>query len=541
MLRFSLKTISSTTLTILLAVYFAAALNLTLTRKLFQILSDLEPQSVLFYASIPLFFICVFTILFNFFTIKYVTKPFFMILIIASAAVNYGAYYFGVIFNTDMMTNIFETTSSEASSYANPKLFIMLFLTAIVPCAYLAWVNIIYRPLRYEIMAKAIVLVIAAVIIALIGALYYKDFASISRNNQKIVKDIVPTYFIGSTYKYVKKRYFTTPLPYTPIGVDATREPEKEKYLTVFLVGETARTQNYQWNGYNRPTNAYTIDIPNVFAFQDVASCGTATAVSLPCMFSFLGQDAYSREKFDAQDNVVDVLKRAGIAVTWVDNNTGCKGICENVESFGADEYVPVDCEGEDCMDDIFINILDKKIRNLGGKDGIIFMHLIGSHGPTYYKRYPRDHAKFLPDCQTSDLQQCTDEQITNSYDNTILYTDYVMAELIKRLQQESDTYHTSLVYVSDHGESLGENGIYLHGMPYSIAPIEQRRVPFMVWLSDKMIAHKKIDTACLQKSLTNGGYSHDNIAPTILNLMDVDTNAYHPEKDLLRACSEES
>lgn len=525
-------------MTALLAVYFTFALNTKLMMNMIGILGDLEQQSVFFYATIPLFFVSALTLLFNPFVIKYVAKPFFITLILCSAAVNYGAYFFGVIFNTDMMTNIFETTSSEASSYANPKLFLWLIFTGILPCLYLLQVKIIYRPLRYEILAKLIVFIVSIAIIGLIAGLYYKDYASISRNNQKIAKDIIPTYFIGSTYKYVKARFFTTPLPYTMIGEDALREPEPEKYLTVFLVGETARAQNYQWNGYDRPTNAYTIDNPNVFNVSDTASCGTATAVSLPCMFSFLGHDDYSREKFDAQDNVVDVLKRSGIKVSWIDNNTGCKGVCEHVEHFGAREYLPVDCDGEDCTDAVFIDILDKKIKELDGQDGIVFLHLIGSHGPTYYKRYPRDHAKFQPDCQTSDLQQCSDEEIRNSYDNTILYTDYVMSKLIERLQLEKDTYHTSLVYVSDHGESLGENGIYLHGMPYSIAPIEQRRVPFMIWMSDKMMRHKHVDIPCLKESLSTDGHSHDNIAPTLLYLMDVDTSAYRPEKNLLRACS---
>lgn len=532
-----LRTIKSTTLTVILAVYFYCVLNLTLNIKLYAIMQETEGLGPLFWLTVPVFFIAAFTILFNFFTIKYLTKPFFILMIFASAAVNYGTYKFGIIFNPDMMTNIFETTSSEAASYANPAVFVWLFLTAILPIAWLLWIKIEYRPFRYELLAKIIVFTVSVAVIGLIAAFFYKDYAATSRNHQKIVKDINPTYYLGSTYKYVNARFLTEPLPYKEIGEDANRRKEKEKYLVVFMVGETARSQNYQANGYDRPTNAYTQQLKNVLSFRDVESCGTATAVSLPCMFSFLDRDNYSREKFEAQDNVVDVVKRGGVKVIWVDNNTGCKGVCNNVESYGADEALSLDCKGEDCTDNVFIDTLDQKVKELNGQDGLIMFHLIGSHGPTYYKRYPTDHAKFTPDCETSDLQKCTDEQILNSYDNSILYTDYIMAQLIKKLQSYSDEYETSLVYVSDHGESLGENGIYLHGMPYSIAPLYQKRVPFMVWMSDGMIEHKKIDMDCLKAKQTAGGISHDNLSPTLLHLMDIDTTAYRPELDILKAC----
>jgi lipid A ethanolaminephosphotransferase len=532
-----LKTISSTRLAILLAVYFFLVLNVTLLQKLYSIYLQTEGLPLLFWISVPLFFVSAFTILFIPFIAKYITKPFFTILILTAAGVNYSTYQFGIIFNTDMITNIFETTTSEAKAYANPMVFVWLFLTGILPLIYLWWVKVTYKPFLREILSKFILFVVCLAIIGGIAGLYYKDYAAVSRNNSKIAKNIVPTYYVGSTYKYIKDRFFTKPLPYQAIGLDAKREDEDEKYLVVFMVGETARSQNYQLNGYDRPTNQYSKDIKNLISLRHVSSCGTATAISLPCMFSFLGHDNYSQLKSDAQDNVIDVLKRSNIKTTWVDNNTGCKGVCKNIDSFTSDEIISLDCKGEECTDDVFVDVLKKKVPELNGEDGIFFFHLIGSHGPTYYQRYPRDHAYFLPDCQTSDLQKCTDEEIQNSYDNTILYTDYVMTKLINTLKSYNDTYHTALIYVSDHGESLGEGGVYLHGMPYSIAPDYQKHVPFIMWMSDKMAHHKRLDMSCMKALQNQEGLSHDNLTPTLLHFMDVDTSAYDPAKDLLTQC----
>lgn len=532
-------TLKSTTVTFLLAVYFYCALNITLNEKIYHILSSGDGYSLVFMISIPLFCIACLTILFNFFTIKYITKPFFALLLITGAMVNYSAYKYGIIFDRDMITNIVTTTPTEASSYSNVSAFLWLALSGFLPAGLLLWTRIQYRKIHWEIVAKLVVFITCTVVIGLIAAVCYKEYATVIRNNKKITKDIVPTYYVGSTYKYVRDKYFTTPLPYQEIGLDAKREEieKDEKYLVVFVVGETARAANYQLNGYGRPTNPYTSQIDNMLYFKNTTSCGTATAVSLPCMFSFMDRKDYSLKKFESQDNVVDVLKRGGTRSIWVDNNTGCKDVCENIETFGSNEVVPLDCNGEFCTDDIFIDVLDKKLKELNGQEAILFLHLIGSHGPTYAQRYPKEWEKFKPACQTSDLQKCSDEEIRNAYDNTILFTDHVIAELIQKLKQYDDTYQLALVYMSDHGESLGENGLYLHGTPYAFAPDEQTHIPFQLWMSDDMISHDKIDMNCLKAKAEKGGFSHDNLAPTLLHLMDIDTEAYNPKQDVLLGC----
>jgi lipid A ethanolaminephosphotransferase len=534
--------LSSTVVTLLLAFYFTFFLNAVLVKKLYAILSSAENPGLLFAASIPVFFISAFTILFTPFVTRYTTKPFFITILLISSIINYIAFQFGIVFNKDMMVNIFETTAAEAASYLNIKLVLCFVASGLLPALLLLLTDIRYEKWTKEILKKIGIVFIAAGMIGMIGAAYYKDYASISRNHPKIQKDIVPTYYISSTIKYIKGRFFTKPLPYQEIGADAKRIPvvENENYLVVFLVGETARAENYELNGYKRETNFYTRNIPNLTYFKNVTSCGTATAVSLPCMFSLLGKTNYSLEKSESQDNVIDILVRAGAKAVWIDNNTGCKGVCRGITSYSTTMMPELNCSGEECTDEVLLQVMDSKINSFKGKEGIIFLHLLGSHGPTYYKRYPESHARFKPDCETSDLQKCTDEQITNSYDNTILFTDYLMAKVINNLRQFDDTYHTAVFYISDHGESLGENGVYLHGMPYSVAPDEQTHVPLMIWLSDKMNAHKTVDMECLKREAETQKFSHDNLSHTLLNIMDVSTSLYDRKKDVLWACQRE-
>jgi lipid A ethanolaminephosphotransferase len=437
------------------------------------------------------------------------------------------------------MQNFFETNLSEATSYLNLRVILHFTITALIPVILLTKANITYKNFWGELLSKLKIISICLLIIASIGGLFYKDYASIARNNQKIGKDIIPVYSISKFFKYIKKEYLTSKLPYTKLAEDAKLE-EDDKYLVIFLVGETARAQNYQLNGYERETNKYTKNIENLFYFSKVSSCGTATAISLPCMFSMLNKNDYSREKFEAQDNVLDILKRAGIEMLWIDNNTGCKEVCKDIRSLSTLDVKNMNCKDENCDDGVFLNILDEEISNFDDKNAVIYMHLIGSHGPTYYKRYPREKAEFLPDCQTSDIQNCSDEEIINSYDNTILYTDYVMSKIISYLKDNQKGRKVAVFYVSDHGESLGEKGLYLHGMPYVVAPDYQTKVPLIFWFSDELIKHENYDLDCIRNTAKNSEFSHDNITHTLLDLMDVETEAYIKDKDILEKCERE-
>ena len=141
-----------------------------------------------------------------------------------------------------------------------------------------------------------------------------------------------------------------------------------------------------------------------------------------------------------------------------------------------------------------------------------------------------------MPECATNQVQDCPREQIINAYDNSILYTDYFLSQVIHFLQKNSSQYNTVLLYMSDHGESLGENGIYLHGLPYKIAPDTQIHIPFIMWLSPEFASNFNIDTACL-KQHSNEAYSHDNLFHSVLGMLDIQTGEYDAELDIFNRC----
>jgi len=301
------------------------------------------------------------------------------------------------------------------------------------------------------------------------------------------------------------------------------------------------RSMNYQLNGYPRDTNPFTMPFAeqsDLVSFKSVSSCGTATAISVPCMFSRMSQADFDGRSVKYQDGLIDIYRHAGFNIIWLENDGGCKGVCDRVEThtFTASTDSPY-CVHEFCYDQILVDEFDTAVERVKGGNAVIGLHLNGSHGPTYFERYPQAFRHFLPDCQRSDIQNCSNEEIVNTYDNTIRYTDYVLSEVIKKTQALSAVWDVTVVYVSDHGESLGENGIYLHGMPYALAPVEQTQVPMIFWVSDDLANSQSLDKACLKQRAHEGRYSHDNLFDTLLGLMSVTTSVYRSELDILAGC----
>ena len=448
-------------------------------------------------------------------------------------------YNYGVIFDTSMIDNIFQSNYHEISSYLNLPVCLWFTLFGLIPAFVIYKINIVHSSFIKDILAKAAAAVISLLIITLIAMLYYKDYASVKRNNSDANKMIIPLHFIYSSCKYINKKYFSPPTPYRQLGLDAKNKAlhnNHKNFLLLFVVGETARSMNYQINGYDKETNKHTKNL-DLISFENVTSCGTNTAISIPCMFSSLARKNYSPLTAENQDNLLDILKHAGLNVLWLDNNAGCYQVCKNVASINMNQSKNKWCDGHSCVDEILLVDLQKRIDSLKGKDSVIFLHLIGSHGPTYYQRFPKEHQHFQPGCQRSDIQNCTSEELLNTYDNSILYTDFVLNEAIKILGKNNKTWHTSIMYVSDHGESLGEKGLYLHGFPYNIAPIEQTNVPYITWFSESFIKSKKLNIACLKNKAATGRYSHDNIFSSVLGLMDIATTEYQKEQDMFYPC----
>ena len=344
---------------------------------------------------------------------------------------------------------------------------------------------------------------------------------------------------MGSYVQEITKRK----LPYEAIGADAAlgtrwKTPMAERpLLLVLVVGETARAANFSLGGYGRDTNPRLAEVKDLVYFTDVSSCGTSTAISVPCMFSDLGREGFSAEKARARDNLIDIVAKAGLGVDWYGNNTNCKGICRAAgEKRAVRENHPEHCKADvPCTDAAIFEDFWSTLPAYSGR-GLVVLHQLGSHGPGYHLRYPESFNRFTPVCRSTDFSKCQVSEIVNAYDNTILFTDHLLAETISRLQSMADRVDSAILYVSDHGESLGENGLFLHAVPYALAPRVQTHVPMVFWSTAGFNERMQLDRQCLVEQ-RNRPLSHDNYLHTILGLLDVSTSVRKPELDFGQGC----
>ncbi|QXC28868.1 phosphoethanolamine--lipid A transferase [Aeromonas sp. FDAARGOS 1409] len=527
---------------LLLVLLFALVFNWPIFLHFYRILSALEHVKAGFALSIPFVLIAALNAVFLPFTFKYLLKPFFTFLIVTASLVSYAMLKYGIIFDVGMVQNVVETNSGEAGSYLNGSVALWFLLTGVLPVLCLLWIRVEYPSRWYKGLGMRLGGISLSLLFLLgVAALYYQDYASVGRNNHNIVKEIVPSNYVRGVYRYARDILFATPIPYEQIGTDARITARGGKPTLMFLVvGETARSQNYSLNGYGKETNGFTAREAGLVSFKDVRSCGTATAVSVPCMFSNLTRRGYDETLAKSRDGLLDVLQHAGVSVLWKENDGGCKGVCKHVPTIEIEpKAFPQYCEGDACHDEVLLQGLDEQIAGMRGGQGgkLVAFHLMGSHGPTYYRRYPAADRAFLPDCPRSDIENCSNEELVNTYDNTIRYTDKVLAQLIDKLKTLEDQYDVGLVYLSDHGESLGAMGLYLHGTPYKFAPDDQTRVPLLTWLSPQLQADRQLSLDCLQQEASSKRFSHDNLFHSMLGIMDVQTQVYDGKLDLFKPC----
>lgn len=429
-----------------------------------------------------------------------------------------SAYYmdhFGVIIDTVMIDNIMQTNRSEFSSLVTSTLILRTFILGVIP----AWLILKYCPepqsFKEELKSRlcSILLFLVAIVVLVIP--FTADYTSFIREHKIVRFYSNPTYSVYSAIKYATQQSSISVhnLPLLKTAEDAVLvDPSaSKKELIIMVVGETARADRFSLNGYHRNTNPE-LSKQDIISFSNVSSCGTSTGVSVPCMFSSLGREKYDKEKALDQENALDVLAKNGIEVLWRDNNSDSKGVATRIkyEDFKTPTLNP-NCKGE-CRDVGMLSGLDEYIAKHKDKDMMIVLHQMGNHGPEYYRRYPKEFERFKPACQTGELRDCTQEEVDNAYDNAILYTDYFLSEVIKFLKKYDEQYEVAMLYVSDHGESLGEHGIYLHAAPYMIAPKEQTHVPVIAW-TGKYFDYNLQDI----KPFKDVAISHDDLFCTLL------------------------
>ena len=533
-------TVSRLTYILLFALYIALALNVAFYRQAWTLLPVNTIHNALVFFTMPLVAFSVMVICLTLASFLRLEKVLTTLFILLSASAQYFIMTFGVIIDRSMITNILDTTPAESYALMSGKMILTLLFTAALFVALAWWIKIKPATRKWrEVGLRAASVLASVLLIVIVAAFFYKDYASLFRNNKELVKSLNPSNSITAINSWYAHNKMDN-LPLVRIGEDAKQKEAMKngprKNLTILIVGETSRGEDFSLGGYSRETNPRLAQ-DNVVYFPKTSSCGTATAVSVPCMFSNMPRAHYDEQLAHHQEGLLDIVQRAGIQVQWNENDGGCKGACDRVPHQNMNVLnLPGQCIDGECYDEVLFHDLDNYIDKLNG-DGLIVLHTIGSHGPTYYNRYPKEFRKFTPTCDTNEIQSCSQEQLVNTYDNTVLYVDYIVDKAIKLLQSKQDKFTTSLVYLSDHGESLGENGIYLHGLPYSIAPDAQKHVPMLLWLSDDYQKRYGVNYDCLKKESTQNEYSQDNLFSTMLGILGVETTEYRATDDILKTC----
>ncbi len=523
----------------LCAVFILLIDNQRFHSTLLHILGDSSVSNFILYGVTVLILIAALYLLLTLFAIKHLTKPVLILVLISASITGYFLDTYNVIIDERMLQNVVETDTREAAELLSWKMLAYLVFFGVLPATIVAFTKLKYQAFTKHLLWQGGYIVASVAIVSILVTAFYKDISIIGREHHDLRYYLNPGYPLYSLVKFTHGASANEPATPAPVGTDArvatTWQERGKKSVFVFVVGETATESHFSHGGYARDTNPYTRD-QHVIFFDHVSSCGTSTAESVPCMFSSLGRSRYDIKAAAAQENLLDVLRHAQIDVRWIDNNSGCKGVCnrvpyENVSSL----QLPDVCRTDECYDEVLLRKLQDHLNEAQG-DSVIVLHQKGSHGPAYAKRYPPAFAKFTPECLSDQVQSCDQQNVVNAYDNTILYTDYFLAKTIQLLKANARNFNSSMLYVSDHGESLGENGIYLHGLPYALAPEEQKHVPMMLWLSDGYKQAYHIDENCLAHK-NSGNLSHDNLFHSVLGLTGVATSVYQPEHDISAGC----
>lgn len=452
-----------------------------------------------------------------------------------------GGFAFSELYHAamtpDMIRNAIETDSGEAMGLMSPRLLVYFLLCALPP----VWLSLRLVPKAMSIRSRAGLLLWALTALIAGGAALMTDFSSIAiymRNNhqaryfiapQNVISSFVRTVTSDGSASAVKERKVVDPSPKL-LSARTFGRP----VVVITVVGETARASSWGLDGYTRDTTPRLSAEKGLVNFYDVTSCGTSTAVSVPCIFSEVGHSNYDRDRILSEEQLPSLMHRAGVSSIWIDNQSGSKGAATGIKEISAKDLLPKDMAAGLVDDDALPPALNAALQDVKGPTSI-YLHMMGSHGPEYAKRYPEAFSKWGPVCTKSDLRSCSLSELRNAYDNSILFTDSVLSNMIEELKAHND-FDSVLVYFSDHGESLGESGFFLHGAPYALAPDDQTHVPMVMWFSDGFTKRTGLDLSCLKARAAKSA-SHDNVFATLLQLNGVQSRLYDRSLDLIGDC----
>lgn len=444
-------------------------------------------------------------------------KPVCMLLAAANAGALYFLHAYGVVLDRTMMGNVANTDWAEATAFLSPALALFVLVFGLVPAAALSRVEI--TPVRRGRLAMQ--LAALAVVGSTTMYLASASWLWIDRHARVLGGMILPWSYVFNAGRHASAQLAATRvaslLPDATFGSD-------DRTVVMLVIGESARAANFAFYGYGRATNPQ-LAAAGAVPLRNARACATYTTGALMCILS---HDDPGARLAGSKELLPGYLQRHGIDVAWRTNNWGEPAL-RLADYHRANDLAP-GCAGEGCAhDEVLLHGLEARIRASKSRKLLVVLHQTGSHGPSYTSKYPASFEVFRPACKSVELHRCPPESLVNAYDNTLLYTDHVVARAIQMLKGLGDVSST-LLYVSDHGESLGEYGLYLHGTPMAVAPAVQAAIPFVVWMSEAFKRQRGVDDAGLMR---REAHSQANVFHSILGAFDMRSSVYVPALDI--------
>lgn len=442
-----------------------------------------------------------------YFVSRFVGNIFITLFFISNAIAVYFINTYGVTIDESMIGNILNTNQEEVTSYFSVKLILYIILLGIIPSICIIKIRIINVTLKKFLITSSLTLLF---ILTLVFA-NASNWLWIDKNSKTLGGLAMPwSYTVNTSLFYIhkyKKSEKEILLPNATIR-------DNKKSIVVLVIGESARSQNFSLYGYKKNTNPLLSKTPNLFHFN-ATSCATYTTAGIKCILEHTNTD----ELYEILPNY---LYRNNIEVIWRTTNWGEPPI--HIKNYQNRDFFMQNCKGEECnYDEVLLTGLKDQILASNKNKILVVLHTSTSHGPTYSKKYPPHFESFIPVCNSVELGNCSQSELINAYDNTIIYTDYILYMVIENLKQLKD-YNSAMIFVSDHGESLGEKNLYMHGLPISIAPKEQYEIPFIVWLSN---GSKQIKP--------NKTLSQNHVFHSVLNFLNIQSPVYNEEMNIFK------
>ena len=442
------------------------------------------------------------------FCLRIVGRIVLAILSIINATATYFVLTYGVFIDATTIENVFNTRYSEASGFFSWGLWLFIIVFGLLPA--------LFCLLQPVVMGKVKKLGIycgcSLAIILVIGLLNIKQTLFLSQHDTELGGLLQPWSYIANTYRIIN---FSMNEQAEEIKLPDGKITDDEKAVVVLVIGESARKANFQLYGYKRETNPLLSKQKDLKVFQ-ANSCATYTTAGCKAILE-------PKDCGDLYELLPNYAFRMGADVSWRSSNWGEPPI--HVDEYLTDPELATIFGVSNAYDDILFRGLRERIESSAKNKVLIVLHTSISHGPQYASKYPKEFEIYKPVAKNVEEGQKNVGMLINAYDNTILYTDFLLDGLINTLRAMTD-WKSCMIFISDHGESLGENEIFMHGLPMQLAPKEQYEIPFLVWTSEGFRAYRSDLPEVLEQHY---------IFHSVLNLLSIQSPAYDEDFDIFQ------